>query len=559
MNRRGGLLALGLSLIGLTSASAAEFLDYAWPDGSLHISTGDLDVTRPKPGNWQDAFETAAGRWNSPTLVTVTTDTNTATADCESAGPNSTFFSDNFCGRAWGSSTLATARTLYFTSGPKAGQADHTDVAFNSTKNWVIDDGGLAGSQVDFTRVAVHEMGHSLGLDHPPDPNAIMYFQESDTISPQTDDVFGINRVYGAETDQIVSVADLNGNGAGELGVVLLDSNGNYVLNVRDGRSGANIRRVNLGPHPLIAIAISPDASGNGVEEVVALARLKNGSGRLQAFDLDTKAMISEVKLSAGIRWVDVAVSADTDGGGLPDMIAVGLNSSDAAKAKVYDIATGSSVINLGFGAAKAVIGIHAVPDSNGDLLPEYAALILDSTDRALVIVRSGADGSSLARLAFGRSFAPLAFVVGEDTNGNGAPEIIELGKDDTDKLRVLRRDVNDSNYKTKTVFGAPNRPIGLVAMGDVTGDGVADHGIVLQKDGEDPRIQILDGTDTQSVGSVAFKDIGQGQDVVAVAGAGSGAGPLVAVVGNRFGDFRSETRDIETGKRISEIDYPLN
>lgn len=557
MNTRGRLLALVLCLTGLAGANAAEFLEYTWPDGLLHLSTGDLDVTRPKPGNWQDAFETAAGRWTGPTLVTVTTDTDTQTADCESSGPNSTFFSDQFCGRNWGSSTLATARTLYFTSGPRAGQADHTDIVFNSTKNWVIDDGNLAGSQVDFTRVAVHEMGHSLGLDHPPDPNAIMYFLESDTITPQTDDVFGINRVYGAETDQIVSIEDLNGNGASELGVVLLNSDGNYELNVRDGRSGANVRRINLGPRPLIAIAISPDASGNGVEEVVSLARVTSGAGRLQAFDLETKAKISEVKLSAGVRWVDVAVSADVDGGGLPDMAVIGLNNSDAAKAKVYDIATGSNVLNLGFGAAQSVVGIHAVPDTDGDLLPEFAALIRDPTDRALVLVRSGADGRSLARLAFGRSFAPLAFVVGADTNGNGAPEIIELGRDDANKLRVLRRDLNDSTYKTKTVFGAPNRPIGLVAMGDVTGDGVADHGIVLQKDGEDPRIQILDGTDTQSAHSVAFKDIGQGQDVVAVGG--TGAGQVVAVIGNRLGDFRSEARDVETGKRISDIEYPRN
>jgi hypothetical protein len=85
----------------------------------------------------------------------------------------------------------------------------------------------------------------------------------------------------------------------------------------------------------------------------------------------------------------------------------------------------------------------------------------------------------------------------------------------------------------------------------------VADHGIVLQKDGEDPRIQILDGTDTQSAHSVAFKGIGQGQDVVAVGG--TGAGQVVAVIGNRLGDFRSEARDVETGKRISDIEYPRN
>jgi Matrixin len=74
------------------------------------------------------------------------------------------------------------------------------DVIFNIGFNWDSYRGPLFNDTEDFRRVALHEFGHVLGLDHPDQAGqsvaAVMNSTISDTDTLQSDDIFGAKSIY---------------------------------------------------------------------------------------------------------------------------------------------------------------------------------------------------------------------------------------------------------------------------------------------------------------------------------------------------------------------------
>ena len=99
-------------------------------------------------------------------------------------------------GEAFGSNTLAV--TVSFRSG---NERIESDIIFNTAWTWDSYRGNLQAAE-DIRRVAIHELGHVLGLNHPDQAGqsvtAIMNSTVSNIAALQTDDITGGQTLYGA-------------------------------------------------------------------------------------------------------------------------------------------------------------------------------------------------------------------------------------------------------------------------------------------------------------------------------------------------------------------------
>jgi hypothetical protein len=107
----------------------------------------------------------------------------------------SVLFSSTVFGQTFGSNTIAI--TILNSRGTVLEEAD---TLFNNAYTWDSYRGALRPGVIDFHRVAIHEFGHTLGLDHPDQHGqtvtAIMNADVSDIDTVQPDDIAGVQSIY---------------------------------------------------------------------------------------------------------------------------------------------------------------------------------------------------------------------------------------------------------------------------------------------------------------------------------------------------------------------------
>lgn len=82
--------------------------------------------------------------------------------------------------------------------GPASGLGG--DIHVRNDKNWDFDvmfDGEPNGDAMSFFSVILHEIGHTIGLYHSHDLNAVMYGTYTGATVLSADDIEGIHHIYG--------------------------------------------------------------------------------------------------------------------------------------------------------------------------------------------------------------------------------------------------------------------------------------------------------------------------------------------------------------------------
>ncbi len=128
-------------------------------------------------------------------------------------------WSQTVCGEAWGEETLALTHRWSRSDGTIA----DADIHFNANRRWDVYTGRLRPGLYDFQRLALHELGHVLGLAHPDDHGqtvrAIMNSRVANLETLQPDDIEGIIAIYGREQTTPTGVLENPGSNTVKSGI----------------------------------------------------------------------------------------------------------------------------------------------------------------------------------------------------------------------------------------------------------------------------------------------------------------------------------------------------
>ncbi|MBK8476504.1 MAG: immunoglobulin domain-containing protein [Opitutaceae bacterium] len=187
--RRFLALLVAATVAGNASAWVTEGAGWVWPHGTTLSMQKDFGAKANLPGaTWNALADNAIAEWNANMAqLQLTSTVGGVTVGQEQDDINQMFFSNTVYGDAFGAGTVGVA--IFWGNGTYIVEGD---IVFNSGTTWTT---GL------FQTVALHELGHVLGLGHPDEDgqtvSAVMNSHVSiDHLS--ADDIAGIQSLYNA-------------------------------------------------------------------------------------------------------------------------------------------------------------------------------------------------------------------------------------------------------------------------------------------------------------------------------------------------------------------------
>jgi hypothetical protein len=310
-------------------AAAFEPSGSSWQFPTANF-TASLIGLSPSGESWSSAFKRALGEWTDQTTFEFSS--NDGVRDpCSGRntsafgdGVSSAAFTESQCGAAFGANVLAvTLKTVSCPTSSCTGNRTITesDIIFSQSVNWDVYSGPTRNGVRDFYRVALHELGHAIGLEHEPNAAAIMQPFISSLDALQNDDVTGANFIYGKDiTFPSIYGIDIILPLASEI----LAPSGSVTLTglLSQADSKLDNRPIDIYQFTLASdYSVDMRLSSNEVNPLLYLVRVNsaqvaipNFSFSNDNFGIGTNSRISTT-LPAGTYWAGVTTANSTDFG----------------------------------------------------------------------------------------------------------------------------------------------------------------------------------------------------------------------------------------------------
>jgi hypothetical protein len=246
---------------------------------------------------------------------------------------------------------------------------------------------------------------------------------------------------------------DQDGNGNPELGMLTQDST---TVEVRDATNGTLFNTLSfaaqLDPRQVLTL---PDLNRNGSAEVGVVLSDDSKADRVVIKDTRTGAAIQT--LWSGADLLQAAPVADRNRNGAPEVALLWRNpGAGATQVWVVDAATNRRLASLAvFNQSVTPLKLAVVADVTGNRVEEYAVLgRTTETGQATVTVLDGATGQRVSRMWYDPGCTPLDLVSIADLNGNGAAELVMLGRCGPDgELRAFVKDAKTTQALNRLNF----------------------------------------------------------------------------------------------------------
>jgi uncharacterized repeat protein (TIGR01451 family) len=314
-----------------------------------------------------------------------------------------------------------------------------------------------------------------------------------------------------------VAVADLNGDGKGDLVSVNYSSNSVSVLLSNGNGTVAAQQTFATGTNP-VSVVVS-DVNGDGKADLLVVNEggnsvsvlLGNGNGTFAA----------QQTFATGAQPLSVAV-ADVNGDGKADLIVANQSRASTSVSVLLGNGNGTFATQQTFATGVLPTSV-AVSDVNRDGKPDL--IVANEADGSVSVLLGNGNGTFAAQQTFATGVNPFS-VAASDVNGDGIPDLV-VANEGSNSASVLLGNGNGT-FAAQQTFATGDEPLSVV-VSDVNGDGKAD---LIVANNADDSVSVLLGNGNGSFAAEQTFASGEGPSSVAVSDL-NGDGKADLVVAN--------------------------